>query len=130
MVNDPIGDMLAQIKNAVLARQKEIEMPFSKVKLAVAQVLVREGYLTQVEKVGQGPKFKLHIGLAYRFDAPTITDLKRQSKPGLRVYVACQKIPSVVGGLGIAVISTSQGIMTGSEAKKRGLGGELLCEIW
>ncbi len=130
MVNDPIGDMLAQIKNAALARQKDLEIPYSKVKLAVAQTLVREGYLKTVEKIGEAPKFKLHIRLAYQGEVPVLTDLKRKSKPGLRVYVAKNEIRSVVGGMGLSVISTSQGVMTGIEARKKGVGGELLCEVW
>ncbi len=130
MVNDPIGDMLAQIKNATLAHKKDVEVSYSNVKLAVARTMVREGYLMSVEKVGEAPKFKLHIRLSYRDDAPVITDLKRKSKPGLRVYVARNNIRNVVGGKGMAIISTSQGVMTGSDARKRGLGGELLCEVW
>lgn len=130
MVNDPIGDMLAQIKNAGLARKKELEVPFSKVKLAVAKTLVAEGYLDSAEKTGKEPKQQLHLKLAYTGEVPAITDMKRKSKPGLRVYVNRETIPSVVGGLGIAILSTPKGIMTGRQAKKLGIGGELLCEVW
>lgn len=130
MVNDPIGDMLAQIKNAALARQKDLEVPFSKVKLAVAKTLVTEGYLTSVEKTGTEPKLRLHLRLAYSGDMPAITDLKRKSKPGQRVYVNRESIPSVVGGMGVAILSTPKGVMTGREAKKLRMGGELLCVVW
>ena len=130
MVNDPIGDMITQIKNAALAGKRELEVPFSRIKLAVAKTLAAEGYLTAAEKTGSEPKCGLKLQLAYSGGRPVLTDLKRKSKPGQRVYVSREKIPNVVGGLGIAVISTPRGIMTGREAKKLGIGGELLCEVW
>lgn len=130
MVNDPIGDLIVQIKNASRAGLGSIALPYSNMKFAVAQILLREGYLTSVEKTGTAPKFTLKIALKYDGKTPVLTDVKRKSKPGLRVYVNSRSIPSVVGGLGIGVVSTSQGIMTDSEARKKKLGGELLCEIW
>ncbi len=130
MVNDPIGDMLAQIKNAAMARKTELEVPFSKVKLEVAKTLVTEGYLHTAEKMGTDPKSHLHMKLGYTGELPTLTDLKRKSKPGLRVYVNRGSIPTVVGGMGVAILSTPKGIMTGRQAKKLGIGGELLCEVW
>lgn len=130
MVNDPIGDMLAQIKNAALARQKNIEVPYSRVKEAVAHTLIDEGYLKTAEKSGTAPKFMLKLKLAYDGENPVLTDLKRKSKPGLRVYVNRDHIPTVVGGLGIAILSTPQGVMTGRKARQKGVGGELLCEVW
>ena len=130
MVNDPIGDMLIQIKNAGLARKKTVILPYSHIKLAVAQILIKEGYIASAEKTGEAPKNQLKMVLKYDDDAPVITDVKRMSKPGLRIYVKSGAIPRVVGGLGIAILSTPKGIMTGAAAKKAKLGGELLCEIW
>jgi len=130
MVNDPIGDLIVQLKNASMARKKQIGVPYSKMKHALCKVLVEEGYIETVEKTGQDPKSMLTIALRYTKDVPVITDLKRKSKPGLRVYIGKHAIPTVIGGMGIAILSTPQGIVTGKEAKKRGIGGELLCEIW
>ncbi len=130
MVNDPIGDMLIQIKNAALAGRTVVVLPHSKMKEEVGRVLKTEGYLESIEKIGTVPKFMLRLTLSYRDESPVLTDLKRISKPGLRVYIDRHSIPVVVGGMGVAVVSTPQGIMTGKEAKKKGIGGELLCEIW
>ena len=130
MVNDPIGDMLIQIKNASLAKNNVIEFPYSKLKMALGKILVEQGYIATVAKVGTDPKANLRVGIKYVDGASVITGVKRVSKPGLRWYVAKDKIPQVVGGMGIAILSTPQGIMTGAEAKKKGTGGELLCKIW
>lgn len=130
MVNDPIGDMLIQIKNASLAKNNVIEFPYSKLKMALGKILVEQGYISSVAKVGTDPKSNLRVGIKYVNGASVITGVKRVSKPGLRWYVAKDKIPQVVGGMGIAILSTPQGIMTGAEAKKKGTGGELLCKIW
>ncbi len=130
MVNDPIGDMLSQIKNAVLAGKQVVELPYSRMKMAVATILQSEGYVASVEKIGIDPKAKLKIALRYEGGSSVISDLKRKSKPGLRVYIGKDAIPAVVGGMGIAILSTPQGILTGKEARKRGVGGELLCEVW
>lgn len=130
MVNDPIGDMLIQIKNASLARRRVIELPYARLKHAVAIVLSEEGYVGNVEKGGMEPKALLRMTILYEGDTPVFTDCKRKSKPGLRVYVQKNAIPRVVGGMGIAILSTPQGVMTGKEAMKRGIGGELLCEVW
>lgn len=130
MVNDPIGDMLIQIKNATLAKKGVIELPYSKLKKALGDVLVREGYVGSVEKVGTDPKANLKITILYRDGVPALTDVKRVSKPGLRWYVNKSKIPTVVGGMGIAILSTPAGLMTGKEARAKGTGGELLCKIW
>lgn len=130
MVNDPIGDMISQIKNASLAGRTSVTLPYSRVKEQLAQIMKEAGYLSDVTKEGEAPKFLLTVKLRYKGRQPVISDLKRKSKPGLRVYVSKNTIPVVVGGMGVAIVSTSQGIMTGKEAKKRGLGGELLCEIW
>lgn len=130
IVNDPIADMLIQIKNAALARKRNVELPFSKLKFAVAITLKKVGYLESVERIGEHPKEKLSIALAYQDEQTMLTDVKRKSKPGLRLYVGRDKIPTVVGGMGVAILSTPKGVMTGKEAKKQGIGGELLCEIW
>lgn len=130
MVNDPIGDLIIQIKNASMAGKRAIDLPYSRLKHAVADLLQKEGYVSSVAKTGDAPKESLHIEIRYQDDAPVITGLKRVSKPGLRWYVNKREIPTVVGGMGVSVLSTPQGIMTGKEAKKRGIGGELLCTIW
>ena len=131
MVNDPIGDMLIQIKNAALAKKAVIELPYSKLKKALGDILVREGYVKSVEKVGEDPKAMLKIKIQYNeAGVSAISDLKRISKPGLRWYVNKTKIPTVVGGMGIAILSTPAGLMTGKEARAKGTGGELLCKIW
>lgn len=130
MVNDPIGDMLIQIKNAALAKKDVIEVPYSKLKKALGDILVREGYVTSAEKIGDDPKAMLKIKIQYRDGVSAVTDVKRISKPGLRWYVNKSNIPTVVGGMGIAVLSTPAGLMTGKEARKKGTGGELLCKIW
>jgi len=130
MVNDPIGDLLAQVKNASMARSTVIEVPHSRLKMALSKILSSEGYVGSVEKVGKEPKAMIKIFLKYVNNEPVITGLKRVSKPGLRWYVNKTKIPTVVGGTGVAILSTPQGLMTGLNAKKKGIGGELLCTIW
>lgn len=130
MVNDPIGDMLIQIKNASLAKNSVIELPYSKLKMALGKILFDEGYIASVAKTGSDPKANLRVGIRYVNGTSVITGVKRVSKPGLRWYVNKGTIPQVVGGMGIAILSTPQGIMTGKDAKKKGTGGELLCKIW
>lgn len=130
MVNDPISDLLTQIRNASMARKHTIELPFSRMKYAVAEIVSKEGYIGKVEKVGQEPKYMIRIALKYDGGMPAITGLKRISKPGLRWYVNKKEIPTVVGGMGVAILSTPEGVMSGREARKKGIGGELLCTIW
>lgn len=130
MVNDPVGDLLAQIKNASMAGLRVVELPHSRMKFAVAKVLSKEGYVGDVEAVGKEPKRTIRIVIKYQGDSPVITGVKRISKPGLRSYVNRYTIPTVVGGMGIAVVSTPSGVMSGKEAKKKGIGGEILCTIW
>lgn len=130
MVNDPIGDMLVQIKNAYMAGKSVVVLPHSKLKEAVANILMDEGYLSSVSTKGEQVKKELELGLRYEGSKPALTDVKRKSKPGLRVYIGRSAIPTVVGGMGIAIVSTPQGIMTGKQAKKNHIGGELLCEAW
>jgi len=130
MVSDPIGDMIIQIKNAGMAGKKTVVLPFSKEKEAVGKILEKEGYVNSIEKVGELPYAKLKIVLRYADGVHVIDGVKRMSKPGIRLYVNKDSIPSVMGNIGISILSTSQGVMTGYQAKKAGVGGELLCEIW
>jgi len=130
MISDPIGDMLTRVRNAALAHQRTVELPSSKLKVAVAKLLVREGYLTHVEESKTDWGNWLKLTLTYEGKEPQLTGVKRVSKPGLRWYVNNKKIPIVMGGAGIAIISTPQGVMSGKDAKAKGIGGELLCEVW
>lgn len=113
-----------------MAGRRSVAIPYSKLKHAVADILYKEGYIGVVKKAGEATTAELLIDIKYQDGAPVITDLKRVSKPGLRWYVNKREIPTVVGGMGMAIMSTPQGLMTGKEAKKRGIGGELLCTIW
>lgn len=132
-MNDPIADMLTRIRNANIAMHDEVRMPSSKLKEALAGVLAAEGYIEGYdveENVGK-PGKTLRIRMKYSPDrARTISGIKRVSKPGLRVYSKANKIPRVLGGLGVAVISTSQGLLTDREARRRRVGGEVLCYVW
>ncbi|HEY9827775.1 MAG TPA: 30S ribosomal protein S8 [Stenomitos sp.] len=130
--NDTIGDMLTRIRNANLARHQTTEVPSTKMTRNVATVLKSEGYITDFVEDGEGVKRRLVITLKYRGKnrQPIINTLKRVSKPGLRVYSNRQDLPRVLGGIGIAIISTSSGIMTDREARRSGLGGEVLCYVW
>lgn len=130
--NDTIADMLTRIRNATLARHQTTEVPSTKMTRSIAKVLMDEGFITSFEEVGEGVKKNLVISLKYkgRTKRPIINALKRVSKPGFRVYSSCKDLPRVLGGIGIAIISTSSGIMTDREARRSGLGGEVLCYIW
>jgi small subunit ribosomal protein S8 len=130
MVNDPIGDMIIQMKNGSLVGRKLIMLPYSKEKERVAHILKKEGYLALVEVCQKNLKKQLKLTLAYKGSVPVLTDVKRRSKPGIRMYIKKTEIPTVLGGVGVAVLSTPEGIMTGAQARKRGIGGELLFEIW
>ncbi len=130
MVTDPIGDMISQIKNAALARHKSLVLPYSKMKESIAKTLEDQGYLAGVATSGTQPRLMLTMEIRYRGGKPVMTDIKQKSKPGLRIYVGKGDIRQVLGGLGCAVISTPQGVMSGKEAKKCGVGGELICEVW
>ncbi|MBX3071779.1 MAG: 30S ribosomal protein S8 [Thermomicrobiales bacterium] len=130
-VNDPISDMLTRIRNGGMARKSEVSMPSTKVLVAIAQILKEEGYIAGYEVIEQRPQNVLKIGLRYGDDRKhTIRELKRVSKPGLRVYAGKDQIPRVKSGLGIAIVSTPQGVLTGYEARKRGIGGEVLCTVF
>lgn len=123
--------MLTRIRNGQTARHDFTDVPHSKLKLAVAQVLKKEGYVKDVEAKKEGAKGTIRVHLAYTGKRePAISGLDRISKPGLRVYTSNGEIPRVYGGLGIAVLSTPQGVMTGKDARKRGVGGEVVCYVW
>ncbi|MFH0780112.1 MAG: 30S ribosomal protein S8 [Parcubacteria group bacterium] len=128
-MTDPIADMLTRIRNASLAKKAEVLVPLSKIKLAIAKILEKEKYVAKVEIVEDGFK-SIRIVLKYENKMPAITSLKRVSKVGCRVYVGKSEIPRVLNNLGVAILSTSKGILTNREAKKMGLGGELICEIY
>ena len=131
-MTDPIADMLTRIRNANLAMRDEVAMPSSKMKRALAEVLRREGYIANYEVKGSdGPAQVLTIDLKYSSERErVITELRRVSKSGRRVYTKADRVPRVQGGLGIAVLSTSKGLMTDQEARRRRLGGEVLCYVW
>lgn len=129
MVSDPIADFLVQIKNGYLARLQDISVPHSRVKEALSRILLRCGYLGDVQADGEGKKM-LHLKLKYVQRTPVLTDLERVSKPGRRIYVTRRNVPNVVGGLGVAIISTPRGFMTDNEARKEKVGGEVICKIW
>ena len=130
-VTDPIGDMLTRIRNAQLVRHPQVELPSSKVTVAVAEILKREGYLADADVMKKKPQDVLRLKLRYDGrQQPAIRGLKRVSKPGLRVHVQRNDVPRAFGGVGISIVSTSQGMMTGHEAYRKGIGGELMAFVW
>lgn len=128
-MTDVIADMLTRIRNALSAKHETVEIPASNTKKAIADILLKEGYISGVE-IEEGVQGTIKITLKYDGNNKVITGLKRVSKPGLRVYVGADEIPQVLGGLGIAIISTSKGIMTGSQARQAHQGGEVLAYVW
>ena len=131
-MSDPIADMLTRIRNANTAKHDTVDVPASKMKLAIAKILLDEGYIAKYDVIEDGTFKTIHITLKYGADKndKIITGLKRISKPGLRVYANKEDLPKVLGGLGIAIISTNQGVVTDKEARKLGVGGEVLAFIW
>lgn len=129
MMSDPIADMLTRIRNAQMVGKATVSMRTSKLKAAIANVLKEEGYITDFE-IGDGAKAQLIITLKYYQGRAVIEEINRISRPGLRIYKQKDELPSVMGGLGIAVISTSKGVMTGKNATAQGLGGEVVCEVY
>ena len=129
MMTDPISDMLTRIRNALAAGKASVTMPHSKQKQAVAQVLKDEGYILDYSKGGDEAKPQLILELKYFDGQPVIGRIKRVSRPGLRIYKSKDELPTVMGGLGIAIVSTSQGLMTDRAARKAGFGGEVLCTV-
>lgn len=135
-VSDPISDMLTRIRNAIMAGQSQVAMPASKIKVEIAKILKEEGYLEGFEVVeGETPVHKvLRLRIKYvgerRERRPVITGLQRVSRPGRRVYTKKQEIPWVLSGIGVAILSTPKGVMTGQRARQLGVGGEVLCKVW
>ena len=131
-MTDPIADMLTRIRNANTAKLETVEVPMSNIKLSIAQILEREGYIKKVEVVGEDVKKNIVItmNVAKNKEDRALTGIKRISKPGLRVYASCDELPRVLGGLGIAIISTNKGIITDKEARKEKVGGEVLAFVW
>ena len=130
-VSDPIADMLTRIRNAIMARHDSVLIPTSRMKLSIARILKEEGFITDYEVLKGKPHRSIKILLRYGEDnQPMLTGLERASKPGLRVYVQRKEIPRVYGGLGIAILSTPNGVMTGQNAWHQEVGGELLCYVW
>ena len=131
-MSDPIADMLTRIRNANTAKHDTVDIPASKMKIAIADILVNEGYIAKYDIVEDGAFKTIRVTLKYGVDKndKVITGLKRISKPGLRVYANCEELPKVLGGLGTAIISTNQGVITDKEARKAGVGGEVLAFVW
>ena len=129
-ITDPIADMLTRIRNANSARHDTVDVPASNMKKSIAQILLDEGYIKSYQIVDDGTQGVIHITLKYNGKDKVITGLRRVSKPGLRVYVGADELPRVLRGLGIAIISTSKGLMTDKEARKQMIGGEVLAYIW
>ena len=129
-MNDPISDMLTRIRNANDARHDTVDVPYSKVKKAIADILVAEGFVASADTLGEGTHKTIRITLKYEGKTKVLQGLKRISKPGLRIYANVEELPRVLNGLGIAIISTSKGIMTDKEARKQNVAGEVLEYIW
>ena len=130
MVNDSIADMLTRIRNAQTAKHESVTVETSKMKKTIAQILLDEGYISSFEEVENGKFKNLVINLKYVNKQKVITGLKRISKPGRRIYASSEELPKVLGGLGIVIVSTSKGVMTDREARKLGIGGEVLAYVW
>jgi small subunit ribosomal protein S8 len=131
VISDPIADLLTRIRNGLGARHGEVRMPHSRVKVRIAEILANEGYIEDVEVIPAGVQSEIKIRLKYASGRePVIKGIRRVSKPGLRVYAGRQEIRKVQGGLGIAIVSTSKGLMTDREARRQKVGGEVMCEVW
>ena len=131
-MSDPIADMLTRIRNSNTAKHDTVDIPSSKMKLAIADILVKEGYIAKYELIEDGSFKTIRVTLKYGADKneKIITGLKRISKPGLRVYAGAEELPQVLGGLGVAIISTNEGVMTDKEARQKNVGGEVLAFVW
>lgn len=130
VISDPISDFLTRFKNATLARKQEFRAPFSKIKGEIARILQEEGYIWSYEVDTSGKFPELKVRPKYVDNTPVLTDLKRMSRPGLRQFVPAEGIPKVLGGMGITIISTSRGLMSGHKARRENIGGELLAKVW
>ncbi|HEV2423399.1 MAG TPA: 30S ribosomal protein S8 [Terriglobia bacterium] len=131
VVTDPVADMLTRVRNGIRARHGRVEMPSSKLKVEIARILKDEGYIGNYKVAEEGKKKILRINLRYDTEGlSVISALERVSKPGRRVYVGKTEVPKVLGGLGVAILTTPQGVMTGKAARRAGVGGELICNVW
>jgi small subunit ribosomal protein S8 len=129
--SDPIADMLTRMRNAMIARHSKVDVPASKLKADIARILKEEGYILNFKIAEEGSRKTIKIYLKYNTtNQPVITKIERVSRPGCRVYVGAREIPRVLGGLGINILTTPKGVMTGRTARKEGVGGELLCHVW
>jgi small subunit ribosomal protein S8 len=129
-MTDPIADLLTRIRNAYLAKKETVEVPHSHTKEAIVKILKQGGYIDSVKVVKQSPQPKIVLTLAYKGKVPALEGIERVSKPGRRMYVKANKIPLTLGGYGITILSTNQGVITDKEAKKKNLGGEIICKVW
>ena len=130
-LTDPVADLLTRIRNAVSARQQKLDVPASKLKMEIARILKEEGYISNFKATEENGRKVLRVYLKYSSNNDAaITNLARISRPGCRVYVGHEEIPRVLGGLGINILTTPKGVMTGRQARKEGVGGEILCEVW
>jgi small subunit ribosomal protein S8 len=130
-LTDPVADLLTRIRNAINARQQKLDVPTSKLKIEIARILKEEGYISNFKATEEGGHKVLRLYLKYGSNNDAaITNLSRVSRPGCRVYVGHKEIPRVLGGLGINILTTPRGVMTGRQARKTGVGGEILCEVW
>ncbi|MCX6621056.1 MAG: 30S ribosomal protein S8 [Acidobacteria bacterium] len=129
--SDPIADMLTRVRNALIARHPKVDVPASKLKMELARIIKDEGYIMNFKLVEEDAKKAIRIYLKYTpANLPVISRIERISRPGCRVYVGSKEIPRVLGGMGINILTTPKGVMTGSSARKEGVGGEVLCQIW
>ena len=129
-LNDPIGDMLARIKNSLLRNHKKVQLPSSKFKVKIAEVLKNEGYIIDYKVSEDEKKPSLEIELKYNYGSPVISSIQRVSKPGRRIFSSAESLPKVSNGLGIAIISTPKGVMTDQDARKNQVGGEIICKVF
>lgn len=131
MISDPIADMLTRVRNALQARHPKVDVPSSKLKMEIARILKEEGYILNFKLVEEGSQKIIRIYLKYTpANQPVISHIERVSRPGCRIYSDGKGVPKVLGGLGINIVTTSKGVMTGSQARKDGVGGEILCQLW
>ncbi len=130
MTMDPIADMLTRIRNATSARHPKVDVPASKLKIEIARILKEEGYILNYKVAEEGARKTIKIYLKYQANnKPVITELERVSRPGCRVFVGCTEVPQVLGGLGVSILTTPRGVMTGRDARKQRVGGEVLCQV-
>jgi small subunit ribosomal protein S8 len=129
-LNDPIGDMLARIKNSLLRNHKKVELPSSNFKIKIAEVLKNEGYIINYQVSSEENKPKLEIELKYNYGSPVISSIQRVSKPGRRIFSSAESLPKINNGLGIAIVSTPKGVMTDIDARKQKIGGEIICKVF